>query len=118
MKKTLFLLAAFVMACGLNKSKAQFVAPQVPTELQETVNGYVQTLLQDPTDETVMKSTSERENHHYKLGLEVLRDMYTLSCCNGIIAGLSNVSIFARIVKLSRGCDFEFMNYLNKGIKR
>lgn len=69
-------------------------------------------------DETVMKSTSERENHHYKLGLEVLRDMYTLSYCDGIIAGLSNVSIFARIVKLSRGSDFEFMNYLNKGIKK
>ena len=61
MKKTLFLLAAFVMACGLNKSKAQFVAPQVPTELQETVNGYVQTLLQDPTDETVMKSIDKNK---------------------------------------------------------
>lgn len=61
MKKTLFLLAAFVMACGLNKSKAQFVAPQVPAELQETVNGYVQTLLQDPTDETVMKSIDKNK---------------------------------------------------------
>ena len=69
-------------------------------------------------DETVMKSTSDRENHHYKLGLEVLRDMYTLSYCDGIIAGLSNVSIFARIVKLSRGSDFELINYLDKGIKK
>ena len=71
MKKTLFLLAAFVMACGLNKSKAQFVAPQVPTELQETVNGYVQTLLQDPTDETVMKSIDKNK----------LRPFLTLDRC-------------------------------------
>ncbi len=69
-------------------------------------------------DETVMKSTSDRENHHYKLGLEVLRDMYTLAACDGIIAGLSNVSIFARIVKFSYGSDYDFKNYLNKGIKR
>ena len=68
-------------------------------------------------DETVMKSTDDRENHHYLLGLEVLRDMYTLSECSGIIAGLSNVSIFARIYKLSQNNDFVVMNYLNKGIK-
>lgn len=69
-------------------------------------------------DETVMKSNSSRENHHYNLGLEVIRDMYTLSECEGIIAGLSNVSIFARIVKLSNGEDYKEKIYLDKGIKR
>ncbi len=61
MKKTLFLFLAFVTICGLCSVRAQFVIPQVPAELQETVNGYVQTLLQDPTDETVMKSIDKNK---------------------------------------------------------
>ena len=50
-------------------------------------------------NETVMRSINKRANHHYKLGYEVLRDMYTLSECQGIVAGLSNLSIFFRICK-------------------
>ncbi len=61
MKKTLFLFLAFATVCGLCRVRAQFVIPQVPAELQETVNGYVQTLLQDPTDETVMKKIEKNK---------------------------------------------------------
>ncbi len=78
---------------------------------------YYSDVIRTDGNETVMKSTSSRENHHYKLGLEVIRDMYTLAACDGIIAGLSNVSIFARIVRLSTGADYIHKNYLNKGIK-
>lgn len=68
-------------------------------------------------DETVMRSVSGRENHHYKLGYEVIRDMYTLAECDGLVAGLSNVSIFARITKMSRGSDYVALHYIDKGIK-
>lgn len=78
---------------------------------------YYSDVVRTDGDETVMKSSSDRGNHHYKLGLEVIRDMYTLSACDGIIAGLSNVSIFARIVKLSKDEDYFEKRYLNKGIK-
>jgi tetratricopeptide (TPR) repeat protein len=61
MKKTLFLLLAFMTVCGLCSVKAQFEIPKVPAELQETVDGYIQTLLQDPTDETVMKSIDKNK---------------------------------------------------------
>ncbi len=62
MKKTFFaLLAAVVMSCGCNKAFAQVVIPEVPAELQETVNGYVQTLLSDPTDESVMKAIDKNK---------------------------------------------------------
>lgn len=62
MKKTILLLFAFVaLTCGFNKAKAQFVIPEVPAELKETVNGYIQTLLQDPTDETVMKNIDKNK---------------------------------------------------------
>lgn len=44
---------------------------------------------------SVAFSKVDRENHRYLLGLEVLRDMYTLSICDGLIAGKSQVSICA-----------------------
>lgn len=69
-------------------------------------------------DETVMKSELNREHHHYKLGLEVIRDVYTLATCDGIIAGLSNVSIFARIIKLSEESEYAYKKYIDKGIKQ
>jgi hypothetical protein len=37
----------------------------------------------------------QRENHHYLLGLEVLRDAYLLSCCNSLVCGKSNVAYSA-----------------------
>lgn len=62
MKKSLFMfIAALVVACGFNKAFAQIVIPEIPAELQETVNGYVETLLQDPTDETVMKAIDKNK---------------------------------------------------------
>ena len=68
-------------------------------------------------DETVMRSQNPRPLHHYRLGLEVIRDMYTLAACDGIVAGLSNVSLFANIVKRSTGGCFEVADYINKGVK-
>jgi len=69
-------------------------------------------------DETVMKSEGDRELHHYKLGLEVIRDMHALSVCSGLIAGMSNVSIFARILKTARGDGYQSLNIIDKGIKK
>lgn len=65
---------------------------------------------------TVMKSESERSDHHYLLGLEVLRDMVTLAECDGFLAGLSQVSYAVRFQKESYGKQFEDMIILNKGI--
>lgn len=67
-------------------------------------------------NDTVMHSTVLRENHHYLLGLEVLRDMYTLASCHGLVAGLSQVSYAARIQKKSTGKDYQDLVILNKGI--
>lgn len=78
---------------------------------------YYKDVVRTEDDETVMKSNVEREKHHYKLGLEVIRDVYTLASCDGIIAGLSNVSIFARVIKKSVDSDYIYINYINKGIK-
>lgn len=67
-------------------------------------------------DDTVMNSKSTRENHHYLLGLEVLRDMYSLAACDGLIAGLSQVSYAARIQKLAEKKEYADLVILDKGI--
>ena len=65
---------------------------------------------------TVMKSEAERKNHHYLLGMEVLRDMMTLADCDGFLAGLSQVSYAVRFQKLSYEKQFEDLVIVNKGI--
>lgn len=79
---------------------------------------YFKDVMRTDGDETVMKSVSDRENHHYKLGLEVIRDMHALSLCEGLIAGMSNVSIFARILKQSRKEEYSLLYIIDKGIKQ
>lgn len=58
----------------------------------------------------------EREEQKYYLGREVLRDMLTLSCCDGFIAGVSNVSNFARIWKYRQNKAFQYMKIINRGL--
>lgn len=48
----------------------------------------------------------KRENNNYLMGFEVLRDMLTLSYCDGLIAGYSNISFAADISKKSRDEEY------------
>lgn len=77
---------------------------------------YYQDVIRSNENDTVMHSKNDRENHHYLLGLEVLRDMYTLAFCDGLIAGLSQVSYAARIQKKSKGQEYKNLIILDKGI--
>lgn len=77
---------------------------------------YYKDVVRSDGSDTVMHSRMSRENHHYLLGYEVLRDMYTLSACSGLIAGLSQVSYAARIQKKSTGKEYSDLIILNKGI--
>lgn len=63
--------------------------------------------------QSVAFSDSTRNNHHYKLGLEVLRDAYTLASCDGLISGVSQVSLCARIIKNSK---YEYLRICDKGV--
>lgn len=49
--------------------------------------------------ESVAYSHSERENHHYLLGLEVIRDQYMLTRCEGLVGGISNLTLTAQMMK-------------------
>lgn len=59
-----------------------------------------------------------RQLNNYKLGLEVLRDVYTLSNCNGFISGLSHVSFAARYVNLALDRKFDEIVVLNEGLNK
>lgn len=67
---------------------------------------------------SVAFSEDEREYHHYKLGLEVLRDMYTLSECDGLVAGMSQVSNMARVMKRAAGAGYEYEVIIDLGINK
>ena len=58
------------------------------------------------------------KTNHYQTGLDVICDMATLSYCNGIISGLSQVSTMARIYKKSRNEEFMYDKKLNNGINK
>lgn len=64
----------------------------------------------------VAYSVKKRKYHKYYLGYEVLRDMHTMALCDGLIAGLSQVSICSQITKLEQGKDFEFKHIFNFGV--
>lgn len=61
---------------------------------------------------------NQREHHKYLNGLEVLRDVYTLAYCDGLVAGLSMVSFFARIINNSLDKRYEEVEIINKGINK
>lgn len=57
-----------------------------------------------------------RENHRYLCGVEVLRDMLTLASCDGLLAGMSQVVIAARIAKRASRNDWDYLRIIDKGV--
>lgn len=68
------------------------------------------------TNTSVAFSESQRSFHKYRLGYEVLRDMWTLSKCNGLVSGVSQVSTCARIVKESRNENYDQIEIIDHGV--
>lgn len=63
----------------------------------------------------------KRENMElpkYRAGYEVIRDTYTLSLCDGLIVGQSQVSTNARILRAASDKPFDYSTVLTKGILR
>lgn len=77
---------------------------------------YYQDVIRAEGDVSVAFSLSEREHHKYKLGLEVLRDVYTLSQCEGLVCGLSQVGFAARVFKKSYEKEYEDYLLIDNGI--
>lgn len=75
---------------------------------------YYQDVVRSSGRISVAFSPNTRENHHYTLGLEVIRDMYTLSLCQGLVAGKSQVSICAMIENQNKE-PYEYVHIIDRG---
>ena len=69
-------------------------------------------------DKSVAFSEDERPCHHYMLGYEIARDMYTLSICDGLVAGKSSVSFLSNLYKHSRDEKYEYLHIIDNGNNR
>lgn len=62
------------------------------------------------------KIQSNQPLHYYRLGLEVLRDIYTLANCDTLVCGLSQVSFAARYVNIAINRKYKDIVVLDNGI--
>lgn len=60
----------------------------------------------------------KRPQSRYALGYEVLRDMLTLSFCDGLIAGYSNVRFAAEVYKLGRNETYLYRHLIKQEINK
>lgn len=77
---------------------------------------YYKDVFRGSGDISVAFSEANRLLHKYTLGYEVLRDAWTLSMCDGLVAGVSQVSTFAQIIKYSREEKYVNKIIINKGV--
>ena len=60
---------------------------------------YEDTFRDEGTDESIAFSEDKRDRHRYHLAREVVRDQYTLTHCDGLVCGYSNVTFIARVMR-------------------
>lgn len=67
---------------------------------------------------SIVFEQSEDSKDGKRIGYEALRDSYTLSKCNGLLVGYSQVAIFSVIYKRSTGKKYDFFEVICKGINK
>ena len=109
-------------ATDVSKFEAVFVATDddfICDRIREAVKGitvlWFPDVFRSDGTESVAFSNSNRKNHHYLLGYEIARDMYTLSLCDGLVAGKSNVGFLSNLYKRSRNEKYEYMQIIDNG---
>jgi hypothetical protein len=68
------------------------------------------------TDKSVTFTHHDRKLDRYRLGLEVLRDAYTLVDCDGFIGCLSQVDTLVQIIRKSRNKPYQYMKIIDNGV--
>ncbi len=79
---------------------------------------YYDVLRSENGDAIHYEAVSMRQNNKYYLGMEILKDVYTLGHCDGLVAGFSNVAIIARVIKKSAGLQYEDEIIMNEGFNK
>lgn len=81
------------------------------TDVARTKSGSTQLVIFNDNQKSI-------QYKRYNMGLEVLRDAYTLVACRGFIGGISQVSYAVRYIKRSIGEKFLTETILDHGIRR
>ncbi len=79
---------------------------------------YHQDVFRSDKKENLASQDAQRTKHQYLSGLEVLLDVYTLAHCHGLVAGLSQVSLAARIMNVALAKPYQDTTILSKGFHR
>ena len=61
---------------------------------------------------------SKQRNPHFRLGYEIVRDVYTMAACSGFVCGMSYVSYMVQVVKLAQDENFETFVRLFHGLRK
>ena len=72
-------------------------------------------VLRTSSNKGVHNIRNNRNHHNFLLGLEVIRDAFTLASCDGFISGPSYVAYAARFIKKSFDKEFEDEKLLSNG---
>ena len=79
---------------------------------------YYADVVRNDRNKSVIFEEKNTKNYKYRLGLEVIRDMYTLANCDALVAGISQVAICAQINKLAMEEAYEDVIIIDKGINK
>ena len=116
------MISEIKIAMGKGQFAAVFLATDdisICDKIREHIIGTEVLMFQDvyrsDGNKSVAFSENERKYHHYLLGYEIARDMYTLSLCDGLLACKSSVGFISNLYKHSRNEEYEFMHIIDNG---
>lgn len=78
---------------------------------------YYKDVIRNNIGDTMFSAISDRPQHHFLMGYEALRDVCTLAMCKSLVAGISNMSMNAKIMKLSMDGDYTEEVILDNGLR-
>lgn len=61
---------------------------------------------------------SDVKNPHFRLGYEIIRDVFAMASCDGFVCGLSYVSFMVQVLKKSWDKDFLVFQRLSHGLRK
>ncbi len=61
---------------------------------------------------------STRQHNKYYLGMEILKDVYTLGHCDALLAGTSSVAFIAQVIKKSTGIAYLDKIIIDEGVNQ
>lgn len=110
---------SIILKYGYNKiflaTDDESILKSFTLKYHDFVCAYIDVVRSDKMQSVIFQKNNRR-NNQYLLGLEVIRDMYTLSLCDGLICGMSQVTVCTQMNKLARREKYENIEVIDHGI--